>query len=155
MKKILSLTIVLFTLLSCSSDDGDNSITPETFIKFSINGTNYEFTDIITAESGMITINGNNGAGLTDPGDTQIALWLPLALENGTFSVEDSFDATHQISFTSESLNFDFDFAESGSITLSQTTGEYIEGTFTATVTNSDDTTITITNGQFKAYSME
>lgn len=155
MKKILSLAIVLFTLLSCSSDDGNNSSTPETFIKFSINGTNYEFTDILTAESGMITVNGNNGVGLTNPGDTQITLWLPLALENGTFSVEDSFEATHQISFTSESLNFDFDFAESGSITLTQTTGDFIQGTFTATVTNSDDTTITITNGQFKAYSME
>lgn len=155
MKKILSLAIVLFTLLSCSSDDGNNSSTPETFINFTINGTNYEFRDILTAESGMITVNGNNGVGLTNPGDTQITLWLPLALENGTFSVEDSFEATHQISFTSESLNFDFDFAESGSITLTQTTGEFIQGTFTATVTNSDDTTITITNGQFKAYSME
>lgn len=154
MKKILSIAVVLFTLLSCSSDDSKSS-SQETYIRFSINGTNYEFNDIITAESGLITINGNNGAGLTNPGDTQLELWIPTALENGTFAVNDGFDSEYLVSFTSEALNFDFDFAESGSITLTQTTGDYIKGTFTATVTNADNTAITINNGEFKAYSME
>ena len=56
MKKILSIAVVLFTLFSCSSDDSKSS-SQETYIRFSINGTNYEFNDIITAKSGLITIN--------------------------------------------------------------------------------------------------
>ena len=153
MKKILSIAVILFTLLSCSSDDS-SSRSSDTYIKFTINGTNYNFRDIITAESGAITINGNNGT-LTNPGDTQLTLWLPLMLSNGTFDVDDSFENPYQISFDSESLNFEFDFAELGTITITQSTGDYIKGTFTATITNSNDQTINITNGEFKAYSME
>lgn len=154
---LLSLIVILgLVLSSCSSDDDSSgNQNPDTYIKFTIDGTAYNFTDILTAESGVITINGNNGVGLTDPGDTQIALWMPLALSNGTFDVEDSFTADYQVSFTSDALSFDFDFAESGTLTLTQTTGEYIEGTFTATVTNDDNTTITIENGEFKAYGIE
>lgn len=162
--KFFKQPLILVTLfmgllfISCSSDDDDNnpdSQNPETYIRFSIDGTNYEFTDVLTAESNVITLNGNNGSGLTDPGDTGIALWLPLTISNGTFNVENSFDAEYQISFTSESLSFDFDFAESGTITLTQSSGEFIVGTFTATVTNSDNTTITLEDGEFKAYGIE
>ena len=154
---LFSLIVILsLGLSSCSSDDdssGDQN--PDTYINFTINGTDYNFTDILTAESGVITLNGNNGSGFTDSGDTQIALWMPLTLTNGSFDVEGGFSADYQISFTSDALSFDFDFAESGTLTLTQTTGEYIEGTFTATVTNDDDTTITIENGEFKAYGIE
>ncbi len=157
LKNSLVAILLVFSLgfQSCSSDDDSGSQNPETYIRFSIDGTNYDFEDILTAESGVITLNGNNGADLTDPGDTQLAIWLPLTIANGTFDVEDGFNAEYQISFTSEPLSFDFDFAESGSITLTQTTGEFIEGTFTATVTNSDNTTITIQNGEFKGYGIE
>jgi hypothetical protein len=154
---LLSLIVILsFGLSSCSSDDDNSgSQDPETFIRFTINGTDYDFRDILTAESGVITLNGNNGSGLTNPGDTQIGLWMPLTLTNGSFDVEGGFSADYQVSFTSDALSFDFDFAESGTMTLTQTTGEYIEGTFTATVTNDDNTTISIENGEFKALGIE
>ena len=153
---LLSLIVILaLGLSSCSSDDDSSSENAETYINFTIDGTDYNFTDILTAESGVITLNGNNGSGFTDPGDTQIALWMPLTISNGTYNVEGGFSADYQISFTSDALSFDFDFAESGTLTLTQTSGEYIEGTFTATVTNDDDTTITIENGEFKAYGIE
>ncbi|WP_179020075.1 hypothetical protein [Winogradskyella forsetii] len=154
---LLSLIVICgLTFSSCSSDDdSSNDQNADTYIKFTIDGTNYNFENILTAESNSITFNGNNGAGLTDPGDTQIALWLPSAITNGTFDVEDGFDAEYQVSFSSESLNFDFDFAESGTISVSQSTGEYVIGTFTATVTNDDSSTITIENGEFKAYTID
>lgn len=152
---LLIIALGLFVSSCSSDDDNSGSSNPETYIRFSIDGNNYEFTDILTAESGVITLNGNNGEGLTDPGDTGLAIWLPLAISNGTHTVEDGFDAEYQISFTSEALGFDFDFAESGNITLTQTTGEFIEGTFTATVNNDDSTTITIENGEFKAFGIE
>jgi hypothetical protein len=158
--KTLKNSLLVFALIlglgfqSCSSDD-DSSSNDETYIRFSIDGTDYNFTDILTAESGVITLNGNNGEGFSDPGDTQLALWMPTVLSDGTFDVSNSFEAEYQVSFTSESLAFDFDFAESGTITLTQTSGEFIEGTFTATITNADDTTITITDGEFRGYNID
>jgi hypothetical protein len=154
-KSILLVLSLFMCFTSCSSDDDSGSQNPETYINFTIDGTSYNFTDIITAESGVTTLNGNNGEGITNPGDTQIALWFPLNITNGTFDVEDGFSSEYQVSFSSDALSFDFDFAESGSITFTQTSGEYIMGTFSATVTNDDDTTISIENGEFRAYSIE
>ncbi|WP_178985196.1 hypothetical protein [Winogradskyella helgolandensis] len=157
--KLLSLIVICgLSFTSCSSDDDSSSsgdLEADTFITFTIDSEDYSFVDIVSAESNSITFNGNNGEGLSDAGDTQIALWLPLGITNGSFDVEPGFDAEYQISFTSESLNFDFDFAESGTITVTQSTGEYVEGTFTATITNDDDTTISIENGEFRALSMD
>lgn len=151
---VLVITLFGLTLQSCSSEDELNTENPETFIRFTVNGTDYEFADIITAESNSITLNGNNGEGIANAGDTRLAVWLPLVLEKGTFELENSFSGTYKISFTSESLAFDFEFARIGSITLTQTTGEFIEGTFTATVVNSGGTEILITNGVFKAFNI-
>ncbi|WP_299337042.1 hypothetical protein [uncultured Psychroserpens sp.] len=142
-------------LTSCSSDDDNSSTADDTYIRFTIDGTNYNFTNIATAQSLSITLNGNNGADFSDPGDTQISIWLPLALETGTFDVEEGFDSDYQVSFTSDPMGFDFDFANDGTITLTQTTGEYIEGTFTATITNDNSTTITLENGEFRGLTIE
>lgn len=153
-KTILVAVIIIITstvFQSCSSDDNDdNPSTPETYIRFTINNTNYEFTDIITAASNSITLNGNNGAGILDAGDTQLAVWLPLTVNTGTFQITGSFDDTHKISFTSASLAFDFDFANNGSITITEATSQFITGTFTATVTNSNNEEISIASGEFK-----
>ncbi|SDS02069.1 hypothetical protein SAMN04515667_1226 [Formosa sp. Hel1_31_208] len=150
------LMVIGLSITSCSSDDDNPGIQlPDTFISFTIDGTDYNFINIATAQSLVITLNGNNGADFLDPGDTQISLWLPIGVENGTFDVEDTFDAEYQVSFTSDPLGFDFDFADSGSMTLTQTTGEYIEGTFTATITNGDNDVITLENGAFKALTID
>ena len=154
---MLALVFIFnFSLTSCSSDDDSSgSQDTETYIRFSIDGTDYDFSDIATAESLVITFNGNNGEGFSDTGDTQLSLWIPLGAETGTFDVEDSFEATHQVSFTSDPLGFNFDFAESGSITLTQATGEFYEGTFTATITNNAAETIVLENGTFRAFTIE
>ncbi|MEM5565505.1 hypothetical protein WNY78_10335 [Psychroserpens sp. AS72] len=159
--KILKLNVLALLVIfsvsftSCSSDDDAGSQDEDTFIRFSIDGTDYNFTDIATAESLVITLNGNNGEGFSNVGDTQIALWIPIGAETGTFDVDNSFEATHQISFSSDAMNFSFDFAESGTITLTQTTGEYFEGSFNATITNDDDETISIENGSFRALTID
>lgn len=150
--KIISTFLILitfFSLQSCSSDDDAGTQNPDTYIRFTINGTDYEFENILTAESSSITLNGNNGSSLTDTGDTRIAIWLPIDVQAGTFDVESGFDAEYQVSFTSEPLGFDFDFADSGAIVVTSVSSEYIEGTFTATITK-DNTTLSLTNGSFK-----
>ena len=144
------LAIATFTLQSCSKDDsGDDS--SATYIRFTIDNTEYDFKDIITAESLSITLNGNNGEGIANPGDTQITIWLPLEPVVGTVEIDNGFGGINKVSFSSESMGFVFDFAESGSITITKISNDFIEGTFTATITSESDTTINITNGKFKA----
>lgn len=151
-KPLLTATIILFTvfcLQSCNTDDGSNNNEPDTYMRFSIDGKAYEFKNIITAESNSITLNGNNGASITDAGDTRLTIWLPKGVEKGTFNIENGFDAKYQVSFTSEPLGFDFDFANSGTITITAVSSDYIEGTFTTKVVK-DNTTVNLTNGSFK-----
>ncbi|WP_047545111.1 hypothetical protein [Psychroserpens sp. Hel_I_66] len=149
--------LVIFSIgvTSCSSDDDAGTVDSDTFIRITIDGTEYNFTNIATAESSVVTLNGNNGDGISNSGDTQVALWFPVDAEIGTFDVDDTFESTHQVSFTSDSLGFGFDFAESGTITFTQVTGEYFEGTFTATITNSDSETITLENGSFRGFTID
>ena len=146
---ILSLLVLGLTLQSCSSDDDSGNTTEaDTFIRFTIDGTDYEFTDIVSAESAGISLNGGSGELLGLDGDTQMAIFLPLGPEIGTYQLEDGFTPEYAIRFTSNSLNFDFDFAN-GTLTLSENIGDFV-GTFEATVTNADDVTITIENGEFR-----
>ncbi len=153
--KVSIVCLFFLSLTSCSSDDDDaTQSSDELYVDFSIDGEEYHLTSVLTAESNVITINANNGEGLSDSGDTSIALWLPIAVENGSFEVSDGFDAIYQVSFTSEALDFGFDFAESGTITVTNSAGDYIEGTFSATITNDNDETIVLENGEFRSYSM-
>ncbi len=159
--KIIKTTLIAFvaivglTLQSCSKDDSGPNDDAETYIRFTIGTTDYDFRDIATAESQSITLNGNNGEGLADTGDTRISIWLPLEPETGSYEVTYEIFATNQVSFSSESLGFDFDFAESGNIIITKVSADFIEGTFTATIVSESDTTINITNGEFKAYNMD
>jgi hypothetical protein len=150
----LSLTGVII-LQSCSSDDSPTQIS-DTYIRFSIDDTDYDFSDIITAESLSITFNGNNGEGLTDVGDTRISLYLPLDITTGDFNIEGgAFGGDYKISFTSEPMGFDFDFAQSGAINVTSVSEDYVEGTFTATITSETDVTITLTDGEFRALMID
>lgn len=146
---LLFLTTASLTFTSCSKDD-DNTAQSSTYIRFSIDAADYDFEDIISAESQSLTLNGNNGAGITNAGDTQISLFLPTAPATGTFDFEGAFEGEHKLSFSSESLGFDFDFAESGSIIITEITEEFVSGTFTAVITSETETTITVANGTFR-----
>ena len=146
---LLLLTFSALTFTSCSKDD-DNTSESITYINFTIEGEAYNFKDIISSESLALTLNGNNGEGITNTGDTQISIFLPVEPETGTFNFEGAFEGEHKLSFSSESLGFDFDFAESGNVTINEITEDYIIGMFTAVITSEDDVTITIASGEFK-----
>ncbi|MEP2057493.1 MAG: hypothetical protein ABJJ05_06775 [Maribacter litoralis] len=146
---LLLLTFSTLTFTSCSKDD-DTESESATYINFTAEGKTYNFKDIISAESQALTLNGNNGEGITNTGDTQISIFLPVEPETGTFNFEGAFEGEHKLSFSSESLGFDFDFTESGSVTITEITEDYIIGTFTAIITSENDVTITIASGEFK-----
>lgn len=145
---LLFLAVASSTFTSCNKDDDKDE--SDTYIKFKINNSDYDFKDIISVESQSLTLNGNNGEGITNPGDTQIGIFLPVAPVAGTFDFEGVFEGDYKLSFSSESMDFSFDFAESGSITITEITEDFVSGTFTATITSENDVTITITNGTFK-----
>lgn len=156
---LLFLATASLTFTSCSKDDDSNDAekTSDTFIRFTAEGTDYDFEDIITAEGNNITFNGNNGASLSDPGDMQISVWVPKSYDEGTHTIMDEFGADYTVSFTAEVMGFDFDFAEEGSIVITKKTADYVEGTFTATVVSSDDSTksISISKGSFRAVTIQ
>lgn len=143
------LLILLATIVSCSSDDSGN---PETYIKFKVDENNYFFKDIITAEAGVLTLNGNNGQSILDVGTTQIVIQMPLNYQLGTFEVSGDFFANHRILFSSLPLNFNGETATNGIININSISGGFIVGTFSATVTNNIGMTITLINGEFKGF---
>lgn len=151
--KSVFLLVIALAVASCSSDDNNDS---ETFIKFKIDDTSYFFKDIISAETNVsLSFNGNNGPGISNPGDTQIAILIPADFQLGSFEISGDFFANHKIIFSSDPLEFDFDSASNGNINITSTSGDFVIGTFAATVTNNDGTSITITNGEFKCFKID
>lgn len=152
----LIILITSLTFQSCSSDD-DNSASSDTFIRFTIDGTDYNFENIVTAGSGnSISLNGNNGDGLGDFGDTNLSILFPSTVTNGTYDLDGGFLADYSINFSSEPLNFDFDSADDGTVTFTNSgSGGYFEGTFDATISNGNGSTISVTNGEFRGITLD
>ena len=149
------LVIIGLGMSSCSSDDDSNDAQElETFIRFSINGTNFQYENIATVESSNVTVNGQNG--LSEDDDYSFAsIWFPLGFTAGTYDFSGDFfqDGDYKLNFESNSLNVD-DWATSGSVTITSINSEFIRGTFTATVTDGDGGAVVIENGEFKAFSI-
>lgn len=150
---IMVLTIFAMAVFqSCSEDDSNESGNAETFVRFTIDGTDYELNEVASATSLSLTLTGADG--VIDSGEfTSLGLFLPLAPVEGTFDVTDFFtDGDHKLTFTSESLDVDFTFADSGSITISSIGEEYIEGSFSGVVTSNSNDQVTISNGSFRGF---
>lgn len=151
---IAFLAITTLALQSCSKDDSENEGSSDTYVRFTLDGTDYDFKDIASATSLSLTLTGTEGD--IDSGEySSLGIFLPLAPTEGTYDVTDFFGSgDHKITLTSESLDINFSFAESGSITITSASGEFIEGTFSGIVT-SDNVDFTITNGSFKGYNID
>jgi hypothetical protein len=154
-KKLLSICFLGLVLAfsSCSSDDNGD---PETYIKFKINDTSYLFKNIISVETNSsLSLNGNNGSGSSNPGDTQIAILIPADFQLGSFEVSGDFFANHKIIFSSDPLGFNSNAATNGTLNITSTSGEFVKGVFSVTVTNGSGATITLTDGEFKGFKVD
>jgi hypothetical protein len=158
--KIASISILLLILpffTSCSSDDDATNLpSGGTFIRYTVDGVNYEYSNIATAQSAGNTINGEIG----DPGDanyTFISIWLPLDLQTGTFTFSgDVFqDGDYKLNLESNPLNITDEWAVSGNVTLETINADVIAGTFTATIFDDDGNSITLENGEFDAVNVD
>ncbi|MBV7269944.1 hypothetical protein [Winogradskyella luteola] len=151
------LVIIGVGMSSCSSDDDPSgSQEPETFIRFSVDGVDFAYEDnIATVESNNITINGQNG--LSEDDDYSfMSIWFPLGFTTGTYDFSGDFfqEGDYKLNAEINSLDVD-DWATSGSVNITSIGSEFIRGTFTATVPSDDGGTITIENGEFKAYTID
>jgi len=156
-KKLLLVSLILTLItFSCTKTTEDNpSIVDELFIKYTANGVDYKYTDPVTASSSNMTINGQIANSATDTDYSKISLWFPLGITTGTFDFTgDVFtDGDYKLKLISNPLNID-GWATSGSVTITSISSEFIEGSFTATVSE-DSSTVSITSGEFKAYGLE
>lgn len=156
-KKALFLSLLIaFVSLSCSKEsENDSSETGEIFIKHTVSGVEYKYTNPVSAESANVTINGSIANSSTDADYSRISIWFPLGMTTGTFDFTgDVFaEGDYKLKLESNPLNID-GWATSGSVTISSISADYIVGNYTAIVTE-DAFTINLTNGEFRAYSME
>lgn len=151
-KKImfLSFAICAMVLSSCSSNDSDDEETPESqeeFIKFTYNGTVYNF------EPGVMSSLNMNIMGSTGIDNTykKISLWTPLNVTKGSHDIVydlSNMETTYQASFSFmpaiKNVN-----AKSGKINITAVDDKIIEGTFTFTGTSGEQT-FTVTEGSFR-----
>ena len=151
-KKImfLSFAICSMVLASCSSDNSDDKETPESqeeFIKFTYNGTVYNF------EPGVMSSLNMNIMGSTGIDNTykKISLWTPLNVTKGSHDIVydlSNMETTYQASFSFMPAIKNAN-AKSGKINITAVDDKIIEGTFTFTGTSGEQT-FTVTEGSFR-----
>lgn len=152
-KKImfLSFAICAMVLSSCSSNDSDDEGTPddqEEFIKFTYNGTVYNF------EAGVMSSLNMNIMGSTGIDNTykKISLWTPLNVTKGSHDIVydlSNMETTYQASFSFLPAINNAN-AKSGKINITAVDDKKIEGTFTFSGTTSGEQTFTVTEGSFR-----
>lgn len=157
MKKYYFLITLVAALYftGCSSDD--NTIEPsnvDTFIRFNVNGTDYNFESPVIAESANVSINGNertNGI-ITE----FISIWLPIGFTTGTFQLTGDFSepGDYKIFYESEDIGVDRLAASSGEVKITSITADYIEGSFSFTGSK-NGVNVTVSNGVFRSVTLD
>lgn len=156
MKKLSYLFLVLFSLsfIACSSDDdssgdggGDNSL----YIKFTVNGVNYEF-EPATITSLQKLIMGEQEINSVY---NRISLWMPVTPTVGSHAITDETpnDTNLETLHNAELWVGDATYtATSGTLVVTEMDSEYLKGTFTFTGEDENGATVSVTNGSFRAY---
>lgn len=149
LKKIMFFAIAVFALAlssSCSSNDSDEDLTQNDFLKFKYEGKNYSFKPaVLTSESINIMINEG-----IDDNYKKLSLWMPLNPTVGSHPIVDDLSnltTTYQvsISFMPELNNVN---AKYGVVVITTNNDKKIEGTFSFTGV-SDGKDFEVTEGSF------
>ncbi|MFB3386376.1 hypothetical protein [Flavobacterium sp. LAR06] len=151
-KKIMFLSFALcaLALSSCSSNDSDDNSDPiaqEEFIKFTYNGTVYNFEPSVMTSLNM-NIMGSTGV---DNAYKKISLWTPLNVTKGSHDIVydlSNMETTYQVSFSFMPTINNAD-AKSGTMNITAVDDKKIEGTFTFSGTSAGQA-FTVTEGSFR-----
>lgn len=156
-KTLFATLFILVAAISFQSCGSSNDDSQELFITFTIDGQTIDVRGdarVITASTGSdLSINGSNGLDPSDSGYISIALLLPDGtVSSGTYDFAGTpFDnSDYECSMTIGQTPFQQ--LTTGSITITSNSGDFIEGTFSGTRVENGNTTITITNGSFRAF---
>ncbi|WP_125718246.1 DUF6252 family protein [Flavobacterium ustbae] len=149
LKKILFFAIAVFALVlssSCSSNDSEESLPQNDFVKFKYEGKNYSFEPAILISNSM---NIMVSEGIDDT-YKKLSLWLPLNAEVGSHPVVydlSNLTTTYRItfSFMPEFNNVD---VKSGTINITVNNDKKIEGTFNFSDTKNEKK-YEVTDGSF------
>ena len=153
MKSIL-LSVVLIAgvlLVSCKKDDDTTPVGSNGSMSLSYDGTSWSASMSVQAvnTNGVINITGS------DASAHQAAVTLYEVTAPGTYKVGANANAGNSIRWTEgidpkQTYNASFVLG-SGTVTITELTATKIKGTFSGTVYNTDQTSKTITNGEFDA----
>ena len=158
MKKIIHLSIILFTLLfSCKKDPVD---IPIGTIKVDINGTDYTFS--VQAKATRLAVTGGNGIQIegrykeTSTTNLTMVIARPSPISTGTYTENASSNPLVTITHCTEVIvpcvfqatTFG-STANPVSITITEITSSSIKGNFKGELRTGSSTTETLSKGQF------
>ncbi|MBC2840053.1 hypothetical protein [Robiginitalea sp. SC105] len=145
---------------SCSKPDTGYP-DQETFIRFTIDGTEYFFENLTTSRyadksnsNGTARIYPEANSARIYPENTPITLYLPLNVTKGAHEVAlDGKPTEYRVAFSTGREGVETDFAHEGRIIIFHVSDQYVEGTFIAHVTSSvSKEEVTLADGRFRAH---
>ena len=153
------LSLLFFS--SCSKPD-NGELDRGTFIRFTIDETEYYFENLTTSQyADKSNSNGTariypeqpNAARIA-PDNTPITLYLPMDVSKGAHEVmQDGKPTAYKVAFAASLSGSALDFAHEGRIIIFNVTEHYVEGTFIAHVTSATSKEeVTLSDGRFRAY---
>lgn len=156
MKKLSYLFLVLFSLsfVACSSDDSsndnNNNATDDLYLKFTVNGVNYDFEpETLTSLQKLIM-----GLQETNNVTTRLSLWMPVTPTVGSHTITDdtptdaNIGTLHNAAFYVGDDSYD---AISGTLVITELTDDIVKGTFSFVAEDINGATVTVSNGSFRA----
>ncbi|KIX22061.1 hypothetical protein SY27_05170 [Flavobacterium sp. 316] len=153
MKKLSYIFLILITLsfASCSSDDSSNNGESELYIKYTFNSVSYDF-EPTTITSLQKLIMGEKEINSVY---NRISLWMPTNPSLGSHEITDETPTNNNLETLHNAelwVGNDTYTATSGTIVVTEINDEYIKGTFTFTGDDGNGTTVSVTDGSFRAY---
>jgi len=145
--KITFLAIVAIITFSCSDDNNNtNGGSDDTFIKFKVDGDQFNIIEPSTITSGATVVMAINMDG------QYIMLRMPTDAAVGTHTITES-NSVDPSSYSAD-VAIDGDnviSSTTGTLTIDSMGAEYMEGTFSFTG-DLNGTAYAITDGEFRAY---
>ena len=153
MKKLSFLFLVLFSLsfVACSSDDSSVSSDSELYLKYTVNGVNYDFEPATVTSLQKLIMGEQEISSVYN----RISLWMPVTPTVGSHTITDetpndtNLDTLHNAELWVGDATYT---ATSGTLVITELNDDYVKGTFTFTGEDENGVTISVTNGSFRAY---
>ncbi len=156
MKKLSYLFLVLLSLsfVACSSNDSsndeNNNTNDELYLKFTVNGVNYDFDPETLTSLQKLIMGQKDINNIT----TRLSLWMPVTPTVGSHSITDdtptdaNLTTLHNAAFYVGNNTYE---AVNGTLIVTELGSNYVKGTFNFVAEDINGVTVTVSNGSFRA----